>query len=321
MDKSSFVPVGSVAEAIRLKKENPRAFFMAGGTDLLLLKKNKLIHPRSILYLKGIPGLAEIHSEKNSGVRIGACATLDAVAQHPLIRQNYLPLARAALAVASPQIRNKATIGGNICLNSRCWFFNRSPFWRAEYPDCRKAAGGTKCYVVPQSRKGCFALQSGDTAGPLVAMEAKLRLASDQGERVLGVEDFFLGDGIHYLALGPGEILTEVLLPQPKGQGIFRKFRVQNNLDFATCDLTLFPPQEGRGSRIVVSSVASKPLRARKAEALFDQGAPGKEVVAQAMKEIPLVSFVRGAVEFKKQVIAAYMTEAIEGSKTLCENR
>lgn len=316
MDKSSFVRVASVGQAVRLKKENPQAFFMAGGTDLLILKRNGLIRPQSILYLKGIPGLAEICPEANGGVRIGACATLDAVAHHSFIRQNYLPLARAALAVASPQIRNKATIGGNICLNSRCWFFNHSPFWRAEYPECRKAAGGTKCYVVPQSVKGCFALQSGDAAGPLVAMEARLRLISEQGERILGVEDFYLGDGIQYLALQPGEILTEVLLPPPKGKGIFKKFRPQNNLDFATFNLTLLPPQGGAGSRIVVSSVASKPLRVRKAEALFDQGAPGKEVVEQAMKEIPLVSFVRGAVEFKKQVIAAYMTEAMAGSKT-----
>ncbi len=316
MDRSSFVPVATVAEAIRLKKESPKAYFMSGGTDLLILKRNRLIQPQSILYLKSIPGLAEIHLEADGGVRIGACATLDAVVNHPLIRQNYPTLAQAAFAVASPQIRNKATIGGNICLESRCWFFNRSPFWRAEYPGCRKAAGGTKCYVVPQSLKGCFALQSGDTAGPLVAMEAKVRLVSDQGERVLGMEDLFLGDGIRYLALKPGEVLTEVHLPQPKGKGIFRKFRPQNNLDFATFDLTLLPPREGTGSKIVVSSVASKPLRARKAEALFDRGAPGEEVVDQAMKEISLVSFVRGAVEFKKKAIAAYMTEAIADSKT-----
>jgi 4-hydroxybenzoyl-CoA reductase subunit beta len=316
MDKFSFVRVATVAQAIRLKRDNPQAFFMAGGTDLLILKRNKLIQPQSILYLKGIPGLAEIYPEANGGLRIGACATLDTVASHPLIQQNYPPLARAAFAVASPQIRNKATIGGNICLNSRCWFFNRSPFWRAEYPECRKAAGGTKCYIIPQSLKGCFALQSGDTTGPLVALEAKVRLVSDQGERILGVEDLYLGDGIRYLALKPGEILTEVLLPQPKGEGIFRKFRPQNNLDFAAFNLTLLSPKEGTGSKIVVSSVASKPLRARKAEALLNQGAPGKEVVGQAMKEIPLVSFVRGDVEFKKQVIAAYMTGAIAGSKT-----
>ncbi len=316
MDKTSFVPVGSVGEAIRLKKENARAYFMGGGTDLLLLKKHKLIDLQSILYLNRIPGLAEISAEANGGMKIGACVTLDTVSRHPLIVRNYPILARAALSIASPQIRNKATIGGNICLNSRCCFFNRSPFGRVAYPECRKASGGKKCYVVPQSLKGCFALQSGDTVGPLVALEAKLRLASDQGERVLALEDLYPGDGIHYLALDPGEILTEVLLPPPKGQGVFRKFRAQNNLDFAVFDLTVIPPQEGRGSKIVVSSVASRPLRARKAEALFDQGVPGKEVVAQAMREISLVSFVRGAVEFKKQIIAAYLNEAIEGSKT-----
>ena len=315
MAKASFVSLASVAEASRLSRENPQAFFMAGGTDLLILKRNKLIHPKTILYLKNIPGLAEIRPEPNGGLRVGAAATLDTVAKHPLIQQNYPPLAQAAYAVGSPQIRNKATIGGNICLNSRCWFFNRSPFWRAEYPECRKAAGGTKCYVLPNSLKGCFALQSGDTVGPLVAMGAKLRLSSDQGERVLGVEDFYAGDGIRYLALQPGEILTEVLLPEPKRAGTFIKFRPQNNLDFATFNLTLLPPQEGRGSKIILSSVASKPLRARKAEALFDRGAAEKEVVDQAMKEFPLVSFVRGTVEFKKQVIAAYMTKAIADFK------
>ena len=314
MNKPSFVSPASVGEASRLSRENPQALFMAGGTDLLILKRNMLIDPQSILYLKTIPGLAEIRSDVNGGLRIGACATLDTVAKHPLIQKDYPLLAQAAFAVASPQIRNKATIGGNVCLNSRCWFFNRSPFWRAEYPECRKAAGGTRCYVLPQSLKGCFALQSGDTVGPLVALGARLLLGSNQGERILGVEDFYLGDGIRYLALQAGEILKEVLLPAPKGRGTFIKFRPQNNLDFATFTLALLRPQEGRGSKIVVSSVASKPLRAFKAEALFDRGASGKEVVDQTMKELPLISFVRGAVEFKKKVLAARMTEAIAAS-------
>ena len=317
MNRSFFVSPASVGEASRMSQENPQAFFMAGGTDLLVLRKNKLIHPQAILYLRGIPDLAEIRRDANGGVRIGACATLHAVAKHPLIQKGYPLLAQAALAVASPQIRNKATIGGNICLNSRCWFYNRSPFWRVEYSECRKATGGTRCYVLPQSHKGCFALQSGDTVGPLVAIGAKLHLVSSRGERILDIEDFYLGDGIRYLALRSAEMVTAVLLPEPKGRGTFIKFRSQNNLDFATFNLTLLPPQEGGGSRIVVSSVASKPLRALKAEALFDQGAPGKEVVDQAMKEIPLVSFVRGSVEFKKQVLAARMTEAIAAAGNL----
>jgi CO/xanthine dehydrogenase FAD-binding subunit len=148
-------------------------------------------------------------------------------------------------------------------------------------------------------------------------MQAKLHLVSDRGERMIGLEEFFLGDGIRYLDLKPGEILKEILLPDSRSRGIFIKFRPQNNLDFAAFNLTLFSPQEGRGSKIVVSSVASKPLRASKAEALFDQGAPGPEVVDQAMKELPLPSFVRGSVEFKKQVLAARMTEAMAAAEEL----
>lgn len=311
MDRPDFIALQNIQEASRLMKKSPEAFLMAGGTDLLVLRRNHLVNPRSILYLKTIPGLSEILLEKGGGLRLGALATLDAVARDPSLKQNYPILAKAASAVASPQIRHKATLGGNICLNSRCWFYNRSPFWRSEYPKCRKASGGNKCYVVPSSRKGCFALQSGDTVGPLLALGAKLRLVSGGKERIVDLEDFFLGDGIRYLALKPGELLTEILLPPPGGKGIFMKFRPQNNLDFAVFTLSLVLPGKGSGARIVVACVASRPLRARKAETLLDRGASTADVVRQAMKELPLASFVRGAIEFKKQALVACMTEAM----------
>lgn len=311
MDKINFVPLKSVEEASRLLKKDPAAFLMAGGTDLLVLKRHQLIKPESILYLKTIPGLSKIRRTKSRGLSIGALATLDAVANDSFVRENYPLLAQAASSVASPQIRHKATIGGNICLNSRCWFYDRSPFWRAEYPECRKAAGGNKCYVVPASRKGCFALQSGDTVGPLMALGAKMRLISGRKERIMAMEDFFLGDGIHYLAIEPGEVLTEILLPPPAGKGLFIKFRPQNNLDFATFTLSLVLSEKSGGARIVVASVASKPLRARQAETMLEKGAPAAEVAQQAGKELPLVSFVRGSVDFKKQVLVAYITEAM----------
>ncbi len=315
MDKARVIPLQTVQEASRLVKKGPEAFFMAGGTDLLILRKHQLIKPKAILYLKTIPGLSEISPREEGGLRLGALLTLDALGRDPSLMQNYPILAQAASAVASPQIRHKATLGGNICLNSRCWFYNRSPFWRAEYPECRKASGGNRCYVVPGSRKGCFALQSGDTVGPLIALGAKLRLVTGGKERILDIEDFFLGDGIRYLALKPGEVLTEVLLPRPAGKGIFIKFRFQNNLDFATFTLSLLLPGKGGGARIVIACAASRPIRAHKAEFLFDQGASVADVVQQAMKELPLVSYVRGSVEFKKQALAALMTETLAAFK------
>ena len=313
MPEAKFISVKSVEQASRLLKEQPppESALMAGGTDLLVLRRLKLLAPKSIIYLKSIPGLREIRLDKNGGIIIGAMATLDEVARHPGINKSYPLLAKAAFAVASMQIRNKGTFGGNICLNSRCWFYNRSPFWRSEYPECRKA-GGDKCYVIPASRRGCFALQSGDTVGPLVALDAKLRVISEDEERVIGLEDFFLGDGMRYLALEPGEILAEVLLPPFRASGAFVKWRPQNNLDFATFTLSVLPPQNRSGSRIVVGSVASRPLRAAKAEAMLDQG--GKELSAiarQAAQELSLVSFVRGSVEFKRQIIEARLTEIL----------
>jgi len=151
--------------------------------------------------------------------------------------------------------------------------------------------------------------------GPLVALGAKLRLISAGRGRIVEIEDFFLGDGISYLDLKPGEVLTEILLPKPTGKGVFVKFRPQNNLDFATFTLSVVFPGKKGGSRIVVGCAATKPLRARKAEELLDRGVSPAEVVEQAQKELPLVSFVRGSVEFKKQVLAARMTEVLQGLK------
>jgi 4-hydroxybenzoyl-CoA reductase subunit beta len=310
----SFIPVRTVTEAIDLlmKKPSGEIALMAGGTDLLVRKKQKLISFPTIIYLRPISVLSEIRRDGNGGLTIGAMVSLNEIANHSDIRGKYPMLAQAAATVASPQIRHKATIGGNLCLSSRCWFYNHSPYWRAEYPDCRKASGGDKCYVLPKSRRGCFALQSGDTVGPLVALNAKAKLVSNDGERILKIEDLYLGDGIKYLALGPHEILTEILLPPPAGAGTFIKFRPQNNLDYATFTLSVIHPQDGAGSRIVVSSVASQPLRGRKGERLFDQGGVSIRVIArQAAEELNLVSFVRGSVEFKKIAIEAKLGEAL----------
>lgn len=316
MAEVTFVPVQTVEEAIRRLKEAPpgQAALMAGGTDLLLRQRQKLVSWRTLLYLKSIRSLSKIEFQGDGAWILGATATLDEVAHHPEIRSRFPMVAQAAASVASPQVRHKATLGGNICLESRCWFYNRSPFWRTAYPRCRKAFGGDQCYVLPKSRKGCFALQSGDTVGPLVALGAKLQLVSDEGERVIPIEDLFRGDGRDYLVLRPDEILTYVLLPPSSTTGVFVKFRPQNNLDFATFTLSVMPPWAEGGSRIVVGSVASKPLRARKAERLWDQGeGDAKRIAMEAANELRIVSFVRGSVEYKRRVIEAKLEEVVTG--------
>jgi 4-hydroxybenzoyl-CoA reductase subunit beta len=314
MNRFKLINVRSLQEASRFIKDHPAgdAVLMAGGTDLLVLRRNGLIQPQFVVRVDSNPERCGCHKTGDGGMFIGAFATLDDLAQHPLVRKNYPMLAQAAGAVASPQIRHKGTLGGNVCLNTRCWFFNKSAFWRREYPRCRKAFGGDTCYVVPESRKGCFALQSGDTVGPLVALDAKLRLVSDKGERLVDISDFYLGDGIRNLDLEPGEILSAVVLPPPRTEGVFIKFRPQNNIDFATFTLSVMLSIDDTGSRIVAGSVSTRPLRAKKAEEMLNRGQGDAGGVAiQAAKELRIVSFVRGGVEFKRQVIEAGLKKAL----------
>ncbi len=310
----AFQPVRSVQEASRLLAENPppHTMLMAGGTDLLPLRRHRLLAPRAVVYLKGLKGDLAAVRPNAGGLVIGALVTLSDLARHPLVSAAYPMLAQAALSVGSAQVRNKATLGGNLCLNTRCWFYNRSPFWRSEYPDCRKAAGGSTCYVLPESRQGCFALQSGDTVGPLVALGARLRLVSGQGERMVAVEDFYRDDGIRNLDLQPGEILTEVLLPAAPARGGFLKHRLQNNLDFAAFTLSVRPPGEDSEARIVVASVAGRPLRARRAEEILSRTPTDVEGASRAAaQELRLVSFVRGPVEYKRQAIRACLARIL----------
>ena len=315
MNRFSLINARSLQEAGRIVKEHPggEAVLMAGGTDLLVLRRNGLIQPQLVVRVASNPERCGCHKTQDGGMSIGAFATLDDLAQHPLVGKNYPMLAQAAGAVASVQIRHKATLGGNICLNTRCWFFNKSAFWRRQYPKCRKASGGDTCYVVPDSRKGCFALQSGDTAGPLVALDAKLRIVSDNGERLVDISAFYLGDGIRHLDLKPGEILAAVVLPPPpRAEGAFIKFRPQNNIDFATYTLAVMPGTDGSGARIVAGSVSSRPLRAKKAEEMLNRGqGDAGEVARQAASELRIVSFVRGGVEFKRQVIEAGLEKVL----------
>jgi 4-hydroxybenzoyl-CoA reductase subunit beta len=315
MNRFSLINARNLQEASRIIKDHRvgEAVLMAGGTDLLVLRRNGLIQPQLVVRVASNSERCGCHKTADGGMVIGAFATLDDLAQHPLIGKNYPLLAQAAGAVASPQIRHKGTLGGNICLNTRCWFFNKSAFWRRQYPKCRKASGGDTCYVVTESRKGCFALQSGDTVGPLVALDAKLRLVSDNGERLVDISAFYLGDGIQNLDLEHGEILSAVVLPPPRAKGVFIKFRPQNNIDFATYTLAVMPGTDGSGARIVAGSVSSRPLRAKKAEEMLNRGqGDAGQVANQAAKELRIVSFVRGGVEFKRQVIEAGLNKALD---------
>ncbi len=205
----------TLQEASRiLDGERTNAMPLAGGTDLLPNMKRRQQVPRTLMSLRHIQPLNDVELTL-SGSRLGACLTLSDIAADPRFRNGLTALAQAASLVATPQIRNMATLGGNICLDTRCNYYDQSYEWRKSINFCLKK-DGTTCWVAPGSSK-CMAVSSTDTGPALMALGARVRLVSLSGEREVALSDFYNNDGIDYIKRRPDEILAEVLLDSLHG--------------------------------------------------------------------------------------------------------
>src|SRR5207249_11057512 len=197
-----------------LDAERANAMPLAGGTDLLPNMKRRQQVPRMLMSLRHIEILNRV-ALHDSGSRLGACVTLSEIAADRRFRNGLTALAQAASLVATPQIRNMATLGGNICLDTRCNYYDQSYEWRKSIGFCLKKDGDT-CWVAPGSPK-CMAVSSTDTAPALMALGARVRLASRSGEREVPLTELYQNDGIHYIKRQPNELLTQVILDSSHG--------------------------------------------------------------------------------------------------------
>ncbi len=202
----------TVGDAVKyLADRGPDAMLVAGGTDLFPNMKRGQFEPKALVGLRGIRELSGVRGEGRAGLTIGACTTLSAVATHPELARRYRALATAAGLVSSPQLRNAGTLGGNVCVDTRCNYYNQSYEWRKAVGFCMKKDGDI-CLVAPGSDR-CWAVSSSDTAPVLWALGATARLAGPAGERTIAVSALYQDDGIAYLAKRPDEVLTELALP------------------------------------------------------------------------------------------------------------
>src|SRR5690348_12298426 len=193
----------SIADAARiLDGEGPTAMPLAGGTDLLPNMKRRQQVPKTLMSLRRIPDLHQTELG-DSGSRLGACLTLSEIAADPRFRNGLTALAQAASFVATPQIRNMATLGGNLCLDTRCNYYDQNYEWRKSIGFCLKK-DGTTCWVAPGSSK-CMAVSSTDTAPVLMALGARVRLVSHSTEREVPLTELYQNDGIHYMKREPNE--------------------------------------------------------------------------------------------------------------------
>jgi len=222
----------SVAEAVEfLAQHSPDVQVIAGGTDLIPSMRQKLFAPRYVLDIRGVAELRDIRRTP-AGVEIGALATLTQIERSALVRELYPVLRQAAATVASPVLRNMGTIGGNICLDTRCLWYNQSLAWRKGCGFCIKKDGDL-CHVAPGG-DFCWAAFSGDTPPALLCLDAEIEIAGPQGTRRVLLRDFYTGDGDQYRKLEKNELLTRVFLPAAMAgyHGVYRKLRLRGSIDY-----------------------------------------------------------------------------------------
>jgi len=258
----------TLEEAARiLDGERTNAMPLAGGTDLLPNMKRRQQVPRTLISLRHIESLTKTEFSQ-SGSRLGACLTLSDIAGDPRFRNGLTALVQAASLVATPQIRNMATLGGNICLDTRCNYYDQSYEWRKAINFCLKK-DGTTCWVAPGSSK-CVAVSSTDTGPALMALSARVRLVSHAGEREVLLSDLYNNDGIDYIKRRPNEILAEILLDPLRGwKSTYWKLRRRGSFDFPVLSVAaaarLSTDNVVEDARIVVGSAACRPLAALEA--------------------------------------------------------
>jgi 4-hydroxybenzoyl-CoA reductase subunit beta len=273
----------TVEDAAAWLAENPAtSMLLGGGTDLLPNMKRRQQTPSTIIGLRGIGALAEIHN--GDGLTIGAGVTLSNLIADPRIRLAYFGLWQAAAQVATPHLRNMGTIGGNVCLDTRCTYYDQNYEWRKSIDFCMKKDGQT-CWVATSSLK-CLAVSSTDTAPMLQALGASVTLVSSAGARVLPIADLFANDGMHYLTKRPDEILTTIAVPQADGwRSSYWKLRRRGAFDFPVASAAVAARLDGRrvvDLRIVLGAVSSKPLAAERAAATLHGEDLTDELIAAA---------------------------------------
>ncbi len=313
----------NVSDAVKiLAKEGPNAMLLAGGTDLLPNMKRGQQQPKTLISLRRIDSLCQFNQGSDptlsSGLVLGAGLTLADIVGNDTIREHYSGLWKAASEVASPQIRNAGTIGGNICLDTRCNFYDQSEDWRKAINYCLKKDGDT-CWVVTKSKK-CHAVSSTDTAPALISLAAKVRLVSAGGERVIDLNDFYVDDGANYMVCNPDEILTEIILNPANGwRSTYQKLRRRDSIDFPILSVAAAIRSDGSGTieeaRIVLGAVASRPLLSKEAADFLIGKKLDDEAIEEASKiaarPVKPVNNTDLDALWRKKMIPVYVSRAL----------
>ena len=262
--------------------------FLAGGTDLLVTLKEKVVAADTLVDLNGIVRLKGVkRDQKTKEIRVGALATLNRLKENPLIQEHFPIISQSVSLVSTFQLRNMGTLGGNLCLDTRCTYYNQPSFLKVRWAPCLKI-GGKVCHVV-KGKKICHAVYSGDMASLLIALDAKARVTGPKGMREINLKRFFSGSGIKPNILKYNEILTEICLPPlPEYSGVsYRKLRLRDTMDFPLLGVAIFIQMDGkngrcRNVRLVLGAVGPAPVVVEAAPAIVR----GQQITSKLIEEV-----------------------------------
>jgi 4-hydroxybenzoyl-CoA reductase subunit beta len=266
----------TLAELMAARAAHPQSRMIGGGTDLLVNIRRGIIAPPVLIEINDVSELREIRADAHK-LEIGAAVTLSEVAAHPDVMRHYPAVAQAAGHIAGPTHRNMGTVGGNLALDTRCIFYNQSEWWREANRHCLKTTGDI-CHVAPKSRGMCFATFSGDVAPALLVFDAEIDIAGPSGQRTLSLADLYIGyarqdepvtetrgDGKHFLALRPGEIITAARVRNTPGlRSAYDKIRIRRSIEYPVAGVAVALRRDGdtlADLRVAFTGTNPRPVR------------------------------------------------------------
>jgi 4-hydroxybenzoyl-CoA reductase subunit beta len=312
----------TLSEAVDLLgRHSDEVKIIAGGTDLLPSMKQKLFAPPFLLDLRGVAELHGIQELNDGDVSVGALTTLAAIEHSAVIRRDFPVLYQATKTVASPVLRNMGTLGGNICLDTRCLWYNQSLLWRKSCGFCLKKDGDL-CHVAPSS-KTCWAAFSGDTPPALMCLGAEIEIAGVRGVRRVPVADFYVNDGIVRLHLDCDEIVSRVIIPSASRgwSGNYQKLRVRGSIDYPLAGVAVtMKLRDGRveDARMAITAVNPAPILVKDVDAELIGSEVGLEL-AEKIAEVaartakPLTTSALTP-EYRREMVKVFAKRALLGA-------
>ena len=309
----------TLEEAIgNLAKHASNIRVLAGGTDLIPSMRQKLFDPEYVLDLRGIGQMRGISPQPDGGVEIGALTTLRNIERSEFLRLHFPVLTEAVATVASPVLRNMGTIGGNICLDTRCLWYNQSLTWRKGCGFCIKKDGDL-CHVAPGGTK-CWAAFSGDTPPALLCLNAEIEIAGLGRVRRIPLQDFYTGLGETYRKLQPNELVTRVVIPASSAgyAGVYRKLRIRGSIDYPLAGVAVVMKRSNGhvdDARIGITAVNPAPLLIKGATELM-RGQVLNEALAETAGDLaaktakPLTTSVLTP-EYRREMIRVFTKRAV----------